>query len=98
MKQNGNIYSANPSISTRRNTIHDNEIDFFHSKKFNYLFIFYFYEYNIFRFEIELDLLLQTCDTIDHAVKAYLSERLLEMKNKQHSYFIHLSTAEVCFI
>ncbi len=50
------------------------------------------------RFEIQRDLLLQTCDTIDRAVKAYLSERLLEMKSKQHSYFIHLSTAEVCFI
>jgi hypothetical protein len=28
IKQNGNIYSENPSISTRRNTIHNNEIDF----------------------------------------------------------------------
>ncbi len=27
-KQNGNIYSENPSMSTRRNTIHNNEIDF----------------------------------------------------------------------
>lgn len=27
-KQNGNIYSENPSIPTRRNTIHTNEIDF----------------------------------------------------------------------
>ncbi len=47
------------------------------------------------RFEIERDLLLQTCDTLDR-VKAYLADRLLEMKDKQRSYCIHLSTAEVC--
>ncbi|CAF4710130.1 unnamed protein product [Rotaria sp. Silwood2] len=28
IKQNGNIYRKNPPISTRRNTIHNNEIDF----------------------------------------------------------------------
>ena len=47
------------------------------------------------RFEIERDLLLQTSDTLDR-VKAYLTDRLLEMKDKQRSYCIHLSTAEVC--
>lgn len=46
------------------------------------------------RFEIERDLLLQTCDTLDR-VKSYLTDRLLEMKDKQRSYCIHLSTAEV---
>lgn len=46
------------------------------------------------RFEIERDLLLQTCDTLDR-VKGYLTDRLLEMKDKQRSYCIHLSTAEV---
>lgn len=49
------------------------------------------------RFEIERDLLLQTCDTLDR-VKAYLSDRLLEMKDKQRSYCLHLSAAEVSFI
>jgi hypothetical protein len=48
------------------------------------------------RYEIERDLLLQTCDTLDR-VKAYLADRLLEMKDKQRSYCIHLSNAEVCF-
>ena len=48
------------------------------------------------RFEIERDLLLQTCDTLDR-VKAYLADRLLEMKDKQRSYCIHLSNAEVRF-
>ena len=47
------------------------------------------------RYEIERDLLLQTCDTIDR-VKAYLADRLLDMKDKKHSYCLHLSTAEVC--
>ncbi len=47
------------------------------------------------RFEIERDLLIQTCDTLDR-VKAYLADRLLEMKDKQRSYCLHLSTAEVC--
>jgi hypothetical protein len=47
------------------------------------------------RYEIERDLLLQTCDTLDR-VKAYLADRLIEMKDKQRSYCIHLSTAEVC--
>ena len=46
------------------------------------------------RFEIERDLLLQTCDTLDR-VKGYLTDRLLEMKDKQRSYCIHLSNAEV---
>lgn len=46
------------------------------------------------RFEIERDLLIQTCDTLDH-VKTYLIDRLLEMKDKQHSYSLQLSTAEV---
>ena len=49
------------------------------------------------RFEIERDLLIQTCDTLEH-VKTYLVDRLLEMKDKQRSYCLHLSTAEVCFI
>jgi hypothetical protein len=48
------------------------------------------------RFEIERDLLLQTCDTLDR-VKAYLADRLIEMKDKQRPYCLHLSTAEVCF-
>jgi len=48
------------------------------------------------RFEIERDLPIQTCDTIDR-VKAYLGDRLVEMKNKQRSYCLHLSAAEVCF-
>jgi len=47
------------------------------------------------RYEIERDLLIQTCDTLDR-VKAYLADRLLEMKDKQRSYCLHLSTAEVC--
>ena len=49
------------------------------------------------RYEIERDLLLQTYDTLDR-VKGYLSDRLLEMKDKQRSYCLHLSTAEVCLI
>ena len=49
------------------------------------------------RFEIERDLLLQTCDTLER-VKSYLADRLLEMKDKQRSYCLHLSAAEVCAI
>lgn len=49
------------------------------------------------RYEIERDLLLQTCDTLER-VKAYLSDRLAEMKDKQRSYCLHLSSAEVCLI
>jgi len=48
------------------------------------------------RFKIERYLLFQTCDTLDR-VKAYLADRLLEMKDKQRSYCIHLSNAEVRF-
>ena len=85
IKQNTNIYAANPSISmtTRRNTIHNTEIDFSMVRAMK-------------RFEIERDLLLQTSDTLDR-VKIYLTERLQEMKEKQRSYCIHLSTSEVCF-
>ncbi|CAF1583880.1 unnamed protein product, partial [Adineta steineri] len=79
-KQNGNIYSDHPLISTRRNTIHTNEIDFAMIRAMK-------------RFEIERDLLLQTCDTLDR-VKVFLADRLIEMKDKQRSYCLHLSTAE----
>ncbi|CAF0924142.1 unnamed protein product [Rotaria sordida] len=77
---NGNLYTENPSMSMRRNTIHTNEIDFSMIRAMK-------------RFEIERDLLLQTCDTLER-VKAYLGDRLLEMKDKQRSYCLHLSTAE----
>ncbi|CAF1357362.1 unnamed protein product [Rotaria magnacalcarata] len=79
-KQNGNIYSENPLMSTRRNTIHTNDIDFSMIRAMK-------------RFEIERDLLLQTCDTLER-VKSYLADRLLEMKDKQRSYCLHLSAAE----
>ncbi|CAF1251964.1 unnamed protein product [Rotaria sp. Silwood1] len=79
-KQHGNIYTENPSMSMRRNTIHTNEVDFSMIRAMK-------------RFEIERDLLLQTCDTLER-VKAYLADRLLEMKDKQRSYCLHLSTAE----
>ncbi|CAF1108210.1 unnamed protein product [Adineta ricciae] len=79
-QQNGNIYSEHPSIATRRNTIHTNEVDFAMIRAMK-------------RFEIERDLLLQTCDTLDR-VKTYLNDRLLEMKDKQRSYCLHLSAAE----
>jgi len=49
------------------------------------------------RFEIERDLFLQTCNILDR-VKPYLGDRLLEMKDKQRSYCIHLFTAEVYLI
>jgi hypothetical protein len=43
-KQNGNIYSEHPSISTRRNTIHNNEIDFSMVENIDYFFdIFIFF-------------------------------------------------------
>lgn len=79
-KQHVNIYNENPSIPSRRNTIHNTEIDFSMIRAMK-------------RFEIERDLLIQTSDTLDR-VKAYLTERLQEMKDKQRSYCIHLSTAE----
>jgi len=46
-KQNGNIYSENPSISTRRNTIHNNEIDFSMVRFSIIYFSFNFYIYDI---------------------------------------------------
>jgi hypothetical protein len=49
IKQNGNIYTEHPSISTRRNTIHNNEIDFSMVRKFDYLFDILIFP--IFRFE-----------------------------------------------
>ncbi|CAF5001767.1 unnamed protein product, partial [Rotaria sp. Silwood1] len=67
IKQNEKIYRKNPPISTRRNTNHNNEIDFSMIRTMKI-------------FEIERDLLRQTCDTIDR-IKVYLSDRLLEMKD-----------------
>jgi hypothetical protein len=51
MEQNGNtcIYTQHASISTRRNTIDYNEIDFSMVRKFDHLFDIFIF--SIFRFE-----------------------------------------------
>ncbi|UJR20514.1 hypothetical protein I4U23_023642 [Adineta vaga] len=46
------------------------------------------------QYELERNLLLQTCDTLDR-VKSYLTDRLVDMKEKQKSYCQHLTTAEI---
>lgn len=48
------------------------------------------------QYEIERNLLIQTCDVLDRT-KLYLTDCLLEMKDKQKSYCRYLSTAEVSY-
>ncbi|CAF1181901.1 unnamed protein product [Adineta steineri] len=45
------------------------------------------------QFEFERNLLIQTCDTLDR-VKFYLTDRLLDMKEKQKSYCRYLAITE----
>lgn len=80
LKQMNDGSAEHQTVPTRRNSIHSNEIDFAMIRALK-------------RYEIERDLLVQTCDTLDR-VKSYLIDRLLEMKDKQHSYSIQLSAAE----
>ncbi|CAF0906582.1 unnamed protein product [Didymodactylos carnosus] len=78
---NGHISLPVRSLSdNRRNTIHCHEIDFSMIRAMK-------------RFEIERDLLLQTCDTMER-VKCFLTEKLIEMKEKQRYYCLKLSTSE----